>query len=127
MVATGWKEWNLSCIMRETLDDGAEALNHLACFGLFTWWALTVPSGFSWILVLSSARSTRSRMIGAARSESSQVLCSTMVFLPPMKISDVYSSIALLLSPTYGTYYMLQMSGKFQCKSMFKLLHVPAF
>ena len=27
-------------------------LNHLACFGLFTWWALTVPSGFSWILVL---------------------------------------------------------------------------
>ncbi|BAS82736.1 Os03g0192750 [Oryza sativa Japonica Group] len=43
-------------------------------------------------------------MIGAARSESSQVLCRTMVLLPPMKISEVYSSIALLLSPTYGTY-----------------------
>ncbi|BAT10554.1 Os10g0369950 [Oryza sativa Japonica Group] len=59
-----------------------------------------------WILVLSSARRTRSRMMGAARSESSQVLCSTMVFFPPMKISEVYSSMALLLSPTYGIYLM---------------------
>jgi hypothetical protein len=32
------------------------------------------------------------------------VLCIDMVFLPPMNISEVYSSIALLLSPTYGTY-----------------------
>jgi hypothetical protein len=32
------------------------------------------------------------------------VLCSTMVFLPPRKISLVYSSRARLLSPTYGTY-----------------------
>jgi hypothetical protein len=27
-----------------------------------------------------------------------------MVFFPPMKISEVYSSMALLLSPTYGIY-----------------------
>jgi hypothetical protein len=54
-------------------------------------------------------------MIGAARSESSQVLCSTMVFLPPMKISEVYSSMALLLSPTYGTY--CKKMGKFPSKS----------
>ena len=34
-------------------------------------------------------------MIGDARRESSQVLCSTIVFLPPKNISEVYSSIAL--------------------------------
>ena len=50
--------------------------------------------------VVNSARSTRSRMMGAARRESSQVLCITMVLRPPMKISLVYSSIARLLSPT---------------------------
>lgn len=69
------------------------------CIAVVTW-----SSALSWILVLSSARRTRSRMMGAARSESSQVLCSTMVFFPPMKISEVYSSMALLLSPTYGIY-----------------------
>jgi len=36
--------------------------------------------------------------------ESSQVLCITMVLVPPKKISEVYSSIARLLSPTKGTY-----------------------
>ncbi|KAF7055160.1 hypothetical protein CFC21_062726 [Triticum aestivum] len=57
-------------------------------------------------------------MMGAARSESSQVLCSTMVLLPPMKISEVYSSMALLLSPTYGTY----------CKTTVKLQYIlPSF
>ena len=54
--------------------------------------------------VESSAMRHMSRMSGAANSESSHVLCITMVDRPPMKISDVYSSIARLLSPTYGTY-----------------------
>lgn len=65
----------------------------------------TSPSALNWMRVLSSARRTKSRMMGAAKSESSHVLWSTMVFVPPMNISEVYSSIALLLSPTYGTYY----------------------
>src|SRR4051812_38635993 len=43
-------------------------------------------------------------MMGAARSKSSHVLCIAIVWRPPMNISEVYSSIALLLSPTYGTY-----------------------
>ncbi len=43
-------------------------------------------------------------MMGEASSESSHVLCSTMVERPPSMISDVYSSMARLLSPTYGTY-----------------------
>merc|ERR1719453_1064087 len=51
-----------------------------------------------------SARMARSRMSGVARSESSHVLCITMVLRPPMKISDVYSSIARFESATYGTY-----------------------
>lgn len=74
----------------------------------------------------------RSKMRGVASRLSSHVLCMTRVFLPPMKISLVYlremlqketgdkrahnvtktqwakaeshSSIARLLSPTYGTY-----------------------
>lgn len=66
---------------------------------------LTSPSALSWILLLSSASKTRSKMMGAASKESSHVLCKTMVLFPPMNISDVYSSMALLLSPTYGTYY----------------------
>lgn len=39
-----------------------------------------------------------------ASSESSQVLWTAMVLLPPMEISDANSSIARLLSPTFGTY-----------------------
>merc|ERR1719399_1248300 len=53
-----------------------------------------------------SARMARSRMSGVASSESSHVLCITIVFVPPIKISDVYSSIARLESATYGTYLM---------------------
>merc|ERR1719183_2178556 len=53
-----------------------------------------------------SARMARSRMSGVASSESSHVLCITMVCWPPMKMSAVYSSIARLLSPTLGTYLM---------------------
>ena len=34
----------------------------------------------------------------------SQVLCRAIVLIPPIIISDVYSSMARLLSPTYGTY-----------------------
>mmetsp|Transcript_21119 Transcript_21119/g.49876 ORF Transcript_21119/g.49876 Transcript_21119/m.49876 type:complete len:250 (-) Transcript_21119:684-1433(-) len=45
-------------------------------------------------------------MSGVAKSESSQVLCIAMVFFPPMKISDVYSSMARFESPTYGTCLM---------------------
>merc|ERR1719486_483162 len=45
-------------------------------------------------------------MRGVASSESSHVLCITMVCWPPMKMSAVYSSIARLLSPTLGTYLM---------------------
>ena len=56
------------------------------------------------ILWQISARMTRSSMIGDASSESSQVLWSTIVDLPPIMISEVYSSMARLLSPTYGTY-----------------------
>lgn len=60
----------------------------------------------------SSVSMARSSMMGAARSESSQVLCSTSVLVPPSISSDVYSSIARLLSPTYGTYLMTtQWSG----------------
>ena len=51
-------------------------------------------------------------MIGAARRESSHVLCMTIVFFPPMNISDVYSSIALLESPTYGTYLITTCKSK---------------
>lgn len=54
--------------------------------------------------VQSSANNTKSKIRGAANNESSHVLCITIVLRPPMKISEVYSSIALLLSPTYGTY-----------------------
>ena len=56
--------------------------------------------------VMSSAKMTRSRMMGAASRLSSHVLCMTMVLRPPMKISLVYSSMARLLSATYGTYLM---------------------
>lgn len=73
---------------------------------------LTSPSALSWILLLSSASKTRSKMMGAANKESSHVLCKTMVLFPPMNISDVYSSMALLLSPTYGTYYNNNNNGK---------------
>ena len=54
----------------------------------------------AWMRVSSSARMTRSRMMGAASRESSQVLCSAMVLRPPMKISLTYSSMARLLSAT---------------------------
>mmetsp|Transcript_21233 Transcript_21233/g.36381 ORF Transcript_21233/g.36381 Transcript_21233/m.36381 type:complete len:258 (+) Transcript_21233:808-1581(+) len=53
-----------------------------------------------------SARMHRSRMSGVASRESSHVLCITIVFVPPMKISDVYSSIARFESATAGTYLM---------------------
>merc|ERR1719460_1472980 len=53
-----------------------------------------------------SARMARSRMRGVASSESSHVLCMTMVLVPPMKISEEYSSIARFESATYGTYLM---------------------
>merc|ERR1711988_455805 len=53
-----------------------------------------------------SARMARSRMSGVASSESSQVLCMTMVLVPPMKISEVYSSMARFESATLGTYLM---------------------
>jgi len=64
----------------------------------------TSPSALNSMRVHNSASSTRSKMRGAANNESSHVLCIAMVFLPPINISDVYSSMALLLSPTYGTY-----------------------
>jgi hypothetical protein len=48
----------------------------------------------------SSAKITRSRMSGLASSESSQVLWHTIVLLPFMKISDMYSSMARLESAT---------------------------
>lgn len=54
---------------------------------------------------------TRSKMRGLARSESSHVLCMEIVFLPPMKISDVYSSSARFESPTYGTYLITTCHG----------------
>jgi hypothetical protein len=47
----------------------------------------------------SSARITRSRMMGLANRESSHVLWITIVLWPPSRISEVYSSIARLLSP----------------------------
>merc|ERR1719399_2038256 len=59
-----------------------------------------------WMRSVMSARMHRSRMSGVASSESSHVLCMTMVLWPPMKISDVYSSIARFESATYGTYLM---------------------
>merc|ERR1719337_183137 len=59
-----------------------------------------------WMREVISARMARSRMSGVASSESSHVLCMTMVLWPPMKISDVYSSMARFESATYGTYLM---------------------
>eukprot|EP00966_Prymnesium_polylepis_P307274 7100648-Prymnesium_polylepis.1 len=53
-----------------------------------------------------SARMARSRMSGVASSESSHVLCITIVLVPPIKISEVYSSIARFESATVGTYLM---------------------
>jgi hypothetical protein len=47
-----------------------------------------------------------STMMGTARRESSQMLYEEMVFIPPMKIYEEYSSRALLESPTKGTYLM---------------------
>lgn len=45
-------------------------------------------------------------MMGTARRESSQMLYEEIVFTPPRKIYEVYSSKALLESPTKGTYLM---------------------
>merc|ERR1719364_228141 len=59
-----------------------------------------------WMREHMSARMARSRMSGVASSESSHVLCITMVCWPPMKISAEYSSIARFESPTLGTYLM---------------------
>lgn len=56
------------------------------------------------ILWQSSVRTMRSRMRGDASKESSHVLWQTIVFFPFIMISEVYSSMARLLSPTYGTY-----------------------
>jgi hypothetical protein len=53
----------------------------------------------NWMRLQSSARITRSRMMGLASSESSHVLWITIVLWPPSRISDVYSSMARLLSP----------------------------
>lgn len=44
--------------------------------------------------------------MGAARKESSQVACVTRVKCPLRKISAVYSSKALLESPTNGQYFI---------------------
>jgi len=81
-----------------------EAFLHLSCstlhmLGRHLGIRIAIPV-LTWILSHSSARMTRSRMMGVARRESSHVLCSTMVLCPPIQISDVYSSIARLLSPT---------------------------
>jgi hypothetical protein len=43
-------------------------------------------------------------MMGTASRESSQILYDEMVLTPPRKIYEVYSSRALLESPTNGTY-----------------------
>lgn len=43
---------------------------------------------------------------GAASNESSQTLYTANVYLPPKKISAMYSSIAFLLSPVSGQYLM---------------------
>ncbi|KDR18214.1 hypothetical protein L798_06965 [Zootermopsis nevadensis] len=57
------------------------------------------PALRNWMRLHSSARITRSRMMGLANSESSHVLWITKVLWPPRRISDVYSSMARLLSP----------------------------
>merc|ERR1719487_372299 len=80
--AMGWKPWNSSPSLRSSMR------------------------------VMSSAKSTKSRIKGAASSESSQVLCMTIVLVPPMKIWLVYSSIARFESPTVGMYLItMQWSG----------------
>lgn len=56
------------------------------------------------ILVISSPRTSISIIRGTANNESSQMLYVEMVLIPPKKIYEVYSSRALLESPTYGTY-----------------------
>uniref|UniRef100_A0A6B0UBU2 Putative secreted protein n=1 Tax=Ixodes ricinus TaxID=34613 RepID=A0A6B0UBU2_IXORI len=63
-----------------------------------------LPATLNSIRSQSSAKTNRSMMRGAASKESSQVLWTTMVLWPPSMISLVYSSMARLLSPTYGTY-----------------------
>ncbi len=56
------------------------------------------------ILSNNSVSNIRSSIIGAASNESSQTLYSVSVCVPPMNISDIYSSIAFLVSPAVGTY-----------------------
>ena len=45
-----------------------------------------------------------SKMRGAANKESSQVLWMEMIFSPPQKMEESYSSKARLESPTEGIY-----------------------
>lgn len=56
------------------------------CWTIQIWWNLFVSDAVN-----------RNRL-------TSQVLCSAIVLIPPIIISEVYSSMARLLSPTYGTY-----------------------
>ena len=58
------------------------------------------------ILVNNSPRTTISIIRGTASSESSHMLYDVIVFVPPRKIYEEYSSIALFESPTNGTYFM---------------------
>jgi len=59
-----------------------------------------------YILSNISVNKTRSRIIGQANKVSSQTLYKTNVCVPPMKISDEYSSIAFFVSPVSGTYFI---------------------
>lgn len=68
-------------------------------------WNLPSHSALSIILVLSSARKNQIEDDGSSQK---RVLWPQNGVLASAKISDVYSSMALLLSPTYGTYYRTQ-------------------
>jgi hypothetical protein len=74
------------------------------------------------ILVKSSPKMIISIMIGTAKRESSQMLYVEIVFVPPKKIYEEYSSRALLLSPTKGTYFITTSWSMWSFPSGYKIL-----
>ena len=67
---------------------------------VLNFWKLFSSSALATVtLENNSVNRIRSSIMGVAKSESSHVLCTTIVLWPSNKISDVYSSKARLLSP----------------------------
>ena len=65
---------------------------------------LSIVSSFTIILEKASIKIIISNIKGAANNESSHVLWIDIIFSPPQKMAESYSSRALFESPTVGTY-----------------------